>query len=129
MLNENFGINILPDNSIYRPYHYKCGHAGARKFTVFAHGMSISPHNDRMYDFCPECFLKKARREIIKCARCGLPIFPGQGVALYPKQHAIHHNGIGIVEDSVVACLREECTDAVLFSGYWTGNEYEPYFN
>lgn len=98
---------------------FKCGHYGMWWFKISIFG-SVS-EKIHQKEYCPDCFIKWYKERTIFCSLCGLPIFPGEGVALYDK------NSEGVREDSysvgnsVIGCLRMNCClSGGFFAGHWT---------
>lgn len=97
-----------------------CGHETALNGTVFAHNESTKmrmPFNDQgTTNWCLDCIGKMT----IKCASCGKPIWIGSPIALIVLDdsdkippHAVPHEG------GFVACLRMDCGDPCMRSGFW----------
>ncbi len=107
---------------------YACGHAGAERFAVSIYGERTKEVEQE--ERCPECFVAWMRGFCIRCALCGLPIFPGEGVALYaPRGEGLRLDIATRVEDSVIGCLRWDCCPSGgFFAGYWTENGFKPAF-
>lgn len=105
---------------------YNCGHRAGRKFRVEIYGYKsklICQTN-----LCPTCFIETERKKIIRCALCGLPIFPGHPVAVLSTRS--HNLRMDIAtkdgDDGVIACLRSECCPTGgMFSGHWTGEKVQ----
>jgi len=99
---------------------YKCGHRGSRWFVLSTYGLKTS--KIRRKKACPECFLERARQEIIRCALCGYPIAPGHPVALYGITSEGVRPDATVVRDAVVGCLSMSCCPSGgFFAGHWTG--------
>jgi len=100
----------------------ECGHESWEEVSLNVYGLGVQGSNKTL---CPDCMIEKARRDIIRCAACGLPVLPGEGVVLYhetsklPYAHvATHFDG-----DSI-GCLRWECCPSGgFFAGNWCGAE------
>jgi hypothetical protein len=73
---------------------------------------------------CPTCTIEEHEYEVIHCALCGLPIIPGDGVAIYssdtpevnPEFATSHKTG------GVYGCMRWDCVPCgAFFAGNWMG--------
>ena len=107
---------------------YACGHRGPRRFTLFVYGITAYP-TDANHQ-CPNCCIKEIKRMVIRCASCELPIFPGDGVALYhPTTEGLNlavANFVG--PEAVVCCLRFDCcTHPELFAGHWSEKGFKQF--
>lgn len=109
-------LGILP-----RRKKYNCGHPSwYEQYRLSVEGVEIAPKDDSL---CPACFEKWARENVILCARCQTPIFPGQGIALYEKEDCAHAD-IGHEEDGFyVGCTCMDCCPCGHFSGNWDGKK------
>ncbi len=120
---------IEPISSSWLKKKYSCGHRGPRKFSLFVHGISVdsTKHND----LCPECLIEEVKRTVIRCGFCGLPIFPGDGVALYhPTTQGLDLAIASFVDpDSVMCCMRWDCSphSSFLFAGHWTKDGFRQF--
>lgn len=109
-------------------YPYMCGHRGPRIYTLSVYGQLSD--EIRNFDLCPGCFIQHIAEATIRCASCGLPIFPGDGVALY------HQSSDGLdlsvatkVRDHVIGCLRRDCCPSGdFFAGHWSGKKFKEAF-
>jgi hypothetical protein len=109
---------------------YRCGHSEPSKFKIFVYGIVFSPPDGDKY--CPECWLKRIKWHVIRCASCGLPILPGEPVALYSwtsrglrfRQAAARH------KRQYIGCMRWDCCPSgAFFSGYWSEKGFVPLFD
>lgn len=108
---------------------YKCGHEGLAKFMINAGGDLTKVIDDA--EHCPACFSKILKSGSIRCGICGLPIFPGQAVALYADAgEGINRRYATVVnDDCVIGCMRRDCCPTGgYFAGYWTGEAFQPAF-
>jgi len=107
---------------------YACGHRGAARFIVSIYGeMSNEVKQDER---CPECFLSLLQSGCIRCALCGLPIFWGEGVALYLADASVPKLDIGTrVGDAVIGCMRWDCCPSGgFYAGGWTKDGFHSAF-
>ena len=113
---------------IYRSWWcrtYHCGHRDARVFRIRAFG--VETKKIRQKERCAECFLQHVREKVIRCALCGLPIFPGDPVALYHrKSEGLQFEVASFTEkDAAIGCLRWDCCPCGgFFAGHWTENGF-----
>lgn len=108
---------------------YPCGHRGSESYRVHVYG--LLSRDFKGSERCPDCRLAEAKEFIIRCALCGLPIVPGDSVAMYYKTSGGLKIEIGHkIDDSYVGCLRWDCCPSGgLFVGHWTGKDIKPYFS
>ena len=64
---------------------YGCGHVSWADFSheIFGLEFLIRPEAVRDRKLCGQCLLEKAIVGVTRCARCGVPIFPGQDCIMY----------------------------------------------
>lgn len=106
-----------------------CGHEGPKKFDILLYGEVVSPAKSGQK--CPECHLANIRETVIRCAACGLPILPGNGVALYHKSSKLRYAHVGrwVGDEELIGCLRWHCCPSgAFFAGHWTGKDFAPAF-
>jgi hypothetical protein len=117
------------ERSNWFPRKYNCGHMGARWFRIHAYGEESK--KIRQKENCPECFLADVRQHIIHCCLCGLPIVPGDPVALYGGGEDIKLDIATVLSGgSIVGCLRWDCCPSGgFFAGHWTENGFQSAFN
>ncbi len=107
---------------------YNCGHSGAEQFVVSIYGLHTKEVDQK--ERCPDCFLEWMKGMCIRCALCGLPIFPGEGVALYGGGGGLRLDIATRVGDSVIGCLRWDCCPSGgFFAGHWTEDGFKPAFD
>lgn len=108
---------------------HSCGHRGPRKFTLLVYGISVDTIKSNT--LCPECLTKEVKSSVIRCGFCGLPIFPGDSVALYhPTTEGLDLAVASFVDPSaVMCCLRWDCSphSGLLFSGHWTRKGFKQF--
>jgi len=104
---------------------YRCGHEGPKQYVGHFYGeeMEPSPEILKTREKCPDCQMTEMRPLIIRCAQCGLPIFPGAPVALYAGPAAAFTKAWSTMhEGQYVGCLRWDCCPSGgFFAGHWTG--------
>ena len=106
---------------------YKCGHKGCSEFTLIAFGLRMKSFAvSERPEFCEECLKANAEKDIIQCARCGLPIVPGEQVAIYeiePEREYPPHSRR--LENGVLGCMAWDCCPmgAAYYAGHWLGSE------
>lgn len=104
---------------------YACGHKGFIKYSFFYLGFQFGtdPRMIEKLDLCPMCTWKRMRPQIILCARCGLPILPGNQVKKVKVGGPQHQHAFEAGEGEYLACSR--CVN-IAFTGFWTGERYRP---
>ena len=107
--------------------NYTCGHRGPTTYTISVFGEELTTRKAKK---CPACSIQEIAPLVIRCARCRLPMFPGDAIALYDREFGgIHQDITYWVGDSACGCMRFGCVPAgVFFAGYWNGTEFEPAF-
>lgn len=97
-----------------------CGHPSAEEIRMHVYGADLVVSG---IEKCPSCLQHEARQTIIRCVCCGLPIIPGEAVALYRDNGKFRFFRQGTkVEDAFVGCLRFECCPSgAYFAGHWEG--------
>lgn len=107
---------------------YQCGHTGPKTFRLNMWGLESKEFAQK--ERCPSCFLERFKQYSIRCVLCGLPIFPGEAVALYHESGGKLRREIGTkVKDSYLGCLRWDCCPSGgFFAGHWTEEGFRPGF-
>jgi len=100
---------------------FKCGHEGPERFKLNVYGENSKEISKD--DTCPSCWIEKIKKYVARCSLCGLPVYPGEGVALYDS----HSEGLRVDiarkvdENHVIGCIRWDCClSGGFFAGYWT---------
>lgn len=108
---------------------YRCGHRDARRFMLDVYGQRVSMKSKK--ELCSTCWCAKIRQHVIRCAACGLPIFPGEGVALYAfDPELFSREKVTFVGESVIGCTRWDCCPSGgFFAGNWTESGFRPRFD
>lgn len=136
-----FGCDVFPRENLpeasseirisYASYFnkkYTCGHRGPRRFELFVYGDNVRPGIDNHQ--CPDCGIEEIKKIVIRCAFCGLPIFPGSGVySVHPTTPGVSLAIARFVNpDAVMCCMRWDCClNPGLFSGHWTEAGFKAY--
>jgi hypothetical protein len=110
---------------------FPCGHGGTASFKLKIYSDELTAELGNR-DWCPDCFLAKAKRHAIRCALCGLSIVPGQAIALYPSEEGeaagIRFDISTRVDDCVIGCMRWLCyPSGGFFAGHWSENGFKAY--
>lgn len=108
---------------------YSCGHTAPRQATISIYGEERELTDDA--PMCPACTIEKFRPMIIRCAKCGKPIYPGDGVAVYRGPTGLDYSASGYrtSEGALLGCLRMSCCPTGgLFGGNWSGEEFRSRF-
>ena len=106
---------------------YQCGHEGPRDYEIQIFDSILEPQksllNERL--LCPNCVMTAAQEEIILCALCGRPIFPGDPVAIYVDDAGFRDEWkTKISSTEVVGCLATDCCPSGgFFAGHWNGDD------
>lgn len=104
---------------------HSCGHRGAKWFTLSVYGEETKKIKHK----CAECCIEELKEVVIRCALCGLPIYPGEGVAIYYKDSGavVLENPVLVGKDGVIGCLRWDCCPSGgFFAGHWSLDGYQP---
>ena len=98
----------------------KCGHRSRASLLFYVYGVKVGGHGTHL---CADCSVERLGRITIRCALCGLPIIPGDGVAIYDCGGADIRDDIAfrVGEGQVLGCLRSDCTIPGAFAGHWGG--------
>lgn len=105
-----------------RKVRANCGHWTRASLVFNAYGVKVGGHGKH---FCADCAVVELQRVAIRCALCGLPIIPGDSVAVYDcggadiRKEIAFHLGDG----QVLGCLRRDCSIPGAFAGRWGGPE------
>lgn len=111
---------------------YACGHRFNYRFILVIHG-GITRMTDKFWKerpMCGCCALKDRSENVIRCGRCGLPIYADDSVAVLPVDfrkewpgYAVIVNGLG--GKRVMTCLRRGCAPPTAIDGTWTKHGFE----
>ena len=123
------GVKIVPLSETV--LEYGCGHQGIGLFKVNLYGGDeIAPNENVLCKRlkCPNCMVIELLAKTIRCARCGLAIMPGEGVAKYSR--AKYDPEYATVDgDCVIGCLRWECCPSGGYIvGNWNGEKIVPLY-
>ena len=110
------------------PRTYDCGHTGPDRFSIDLYGLESEPFTDRKK--CPNCRVEEAKSVVIRCALCGLPILPGESVAVYDERNELPYKAVAYKQEAFyLGCLRWDCCPSGgFYAGTWTGVSFEPAF-
>ena len=77
---------------------------------------------------CPDCLIGTFEESVIRCCLCGLPIVPGQPVALYWEGPQINKKIATKLKDGhSLGCLRWDCCPSGgFFAGHWNEKGFLP---
>ncbi len=123
-INPNDKVHIVaqsPDTA-----QYECNHSGPSWYYISVYGDTPTKIISRKW--CPDCFVKLVQEYTTRCACCGLPIRPEDGVTFYHASNLrIAHRDTYQVDDFYIGCMREGCLEPTKFlMGHWAGHEYRP---
>ncbi len=108
---------------------YPCGHEGPASFQLSLYGeLWKEMHEEKE---CPTCWIQRIKKHVIRCALCGLPIFPGEGVAVYHKSSEGLRLKIAtyVGKETVLGCMRWDCCPSGgFFGGRWTEQGFKSLF-
>lgn len=107
----------------------ECGHDGPQWYQLNMFGLVSDKIDDGKH--CPDCLINQLRQHVIRCSLCGLPIFPGNGVALYHESsEGLKHKDVSVrVGESYIGCLRWDCCPSGgFFAGHWSEDGFKPAF-
>jgi hypothetical protein len=115
---------------------YKCGHEDFAKFKLDIYGEAVEL-NDKFWKERPECstcHIARMKPFIPRCALCGLPIYPGDGVAVYAYARQFKKKPwvyrVGPDGEAVLGCTRWECCPSGgFFAGHWDGEKFVSAFD
>jgi hypothetical protein len=105
----------------------KCGRMAPQRFVLSIFGERTRVISSKKSG-CPECVTKELTASVIRCALCGLPIWPGQAVGLYSislNKRLLRLNIATKVGDNAIGCMRWNCGEGAAFAGHWTGEEIQ----
>jgi hypothetical protein len=107
---------------------YSCGHKAPSAFSLNLWGEESFEFKDT--HLCPDCWLNRFKEHTTRCVLCGLPIFPGEGVALYSEKSPDLMLKQGTkVGESYIGCLRWDCCPSGgFFAGHWTEEGFKPLY-
>ena len=119
-------IEVVNSKGLER--NYQCGHRGSQSYAISIYGELSKEVSDGQH--CPECFIAWLNSFVIRCASCRLPIYPGEGVALYHKSNSGLHKDIGYaVGENYLGCMRWDCCPSgAFYGGNWDGSGFSPAF-
>lgn len=106
---------------------FPCGHTGPKWFAhdFWGERREIKPEIIIAGEKCGECWLAEMRKLIIRCARCGLPIYPGSGVVRYLNEPGASRDGVHKESGAALGCMRSNCCDSPFqLSGEWDGQKF-----
>jgi hypothetical protein len=108
---------------------YECGHDGPSWYYLSVFGDTPTKIISRKW--CPDCFVKLVQEYTTRCACCGLPIRPEDGVTFYHASNPrIVHRDTYQVDDFYIGCMRDDCREPTKFlMGHWAGHEFRPVFS
>lgn len=111
---------------------FACGHRGPERFahSFWGERRDIKPEVLAKKEKCGSCWLDEMLKVIVRCGKCGLPIYPGDGVVRYPDTDpTLPVIGVHLVDGTRLGCLRVACCDSPLqLSGEWDGEKFKPLF-
>lgn len=98
----------------------QCGHASHAELVFDVYGLKIEGKGQLT---CPECSIKELREITIRCALCGLPILPGDGVSIYDIGGRDIRADIAfkVGEHQVLGCNGMDCSIPGAYAGLWGG--------
>lgn len=96
---------------------YPCSHLGPEWFALNIWG--LKSFEFKKNERCAVCEIKRIKKYCIRCAVCGLPICPGDGVALYHNSSPDILPSATVIGDSVLGCMRWNCCPS---GGFYAGN-------
>lgn len=117
-------IRAIPASD--RQHQFECGHVGPKRYDLdlFGQVMKNSGETPRK---CGKCLEDHLRRDVARCAVCGLVIFPGEGVAVYAPDSDFPSAWVTEVDGGVIGCLRMSCCPSGgFFAGHWTTEGFLP---
>ncbi|MFA6042515.1 MAG: hypothetical protein WC786_02405 [Patescibacteria group bacterium] len=119
-------VKIVQQSEMLRIY--SCGHRGSKEYALDIYGQVSQRITDT--SDCPMCRVARIKKHTIRCAACGLPIFPGEGVALYAFDGELFdRNKCTFVKESVLGCMRWDCCPSgAFFAGNWSEQGFVPRF-
>lgn len=128
---EELGWRALTDDSVT----YRCGHEGPSKWVAILFGLELEPRDEVLEkrEKCPNCMTGPLFEGVIHCALCGLPVMPGDPVALYagPKKAFRKEKGwvVKHLDGQAIGCLRWDCCPSGgFFAGHWDGERVRSAF-
>jgi hypothetical protein len=108
---------------------YECDHSGPSWCYISVYGDTPTKIISRKW--CPDCFVKLVQEYTTRCACCGLPIRPEDGVTFYHASNPrIAHRDTYQVDDFYIGCMRDGCREPTKFLiGHWAGHDFRPVFS
>ena len=108
---------------------YRCGHKGARTFTVDVCG--VEKRKIKQEGICPECFIEWLKSRAPLCVACSLPIFPNDIIALCSlRSRNLNTSRAVFINNSVAGCGRIGCCPTgALYAGCLTEKGFMPIFS
>lgn len=104
---------------------HACGHTAPRCVSIHCFGASLTL-SDEAPDKCSVCHMEDLKKVVIRCGSCGLPILPGDGIALYGdnQKHFKDRTRITLHGKSVIGCMRWNCCPSGgFYAGIWDGSK------
>lgn len=100
----------------------RCGHRAHELLVFDVYGDKVSGDGNQS---CPTCSVEELGRITVRCAICGLPILPGDAVAVYECGGADIRDDIAprVGESQVLGCTRWDCCLPGAYAGHWDGAE------
>lgn len=103
---------------------YGCGHKGSERFVLHFWEERLFRPIPGFCDpnTCPDCILNKLKHVVIRCARCGLPIYPSDRILLYEVELS-RIEWTTLDGNMAIGCTRMACLNGatVQAAGIWTG--------
>ncbi len=101
---------------------YKCGHYAATSFRLYFFGVLREPNPE--LDYCRDCALVVMSSQIIRCAACGGPIFPGDTIAKRCSANKGMRMDIAIPVDDYasICCISDNDGCGSIPIGTWGGD-------
>lgn len=119
-------FEVVESAWLQRRYH--CGHRGPRWVIINTYGQLTKKITG--WGMCPTCLIAKLKAHIIRCALCGLPVVPGDGVALYAEgTKGLRLEATKLDDGSAIGCMRWDCyPSGGFFAGNWSEQGFVPRF-
>jgi hypothetical protein len=119
-------IRALPASGEMKDF--ACGHCGVSLYHMDLYGLVLHS-NGKSPEKCGQCAAEWFRSISCRCALCGLPIMPGDPVALYGPSNKFKRQRVTEVRSGVLGCMRWDCCPSGgFFAGHWTGKGFRPAF-
>lgn len=115
------------------PVLHKCGHTAPMAVEIHCYGLQVTLTEEaaKAREKCGTCCVKDMKKYVIRCGLCGLPIMPGDGVALYSDNRKTFKDRtrVTLSGGSVVGCLAMNCCPSGgFYAGHWTGTKVKSAF-